>query len=216
MVKPFLSVILPPARSLRTLTDGLIEIDYRLQGADFSHEIIIPCFDEVLLESLKRFATLIRSARVVDGDSGAASARGSWRLFLTPESPERFELFYRILELAKDGAEMFVGVRASNDGLKNFIVRRLLRTGLRDHFSGFRCFSAGLVSEFSARGKFDWHFGLEPIIFARLKNLTVAELPLPSDHGVAAGDGLWPLVRKIFHLRRQPRRPEIEKNPEKK
>lgn len=170
-MKPFLSVIIPVYNEAKRIPLTLVDVDKRLQEAEYSSEIIVVDGGsrDLTVPIVKRFGEFVPNLRLIEIKEnygkgyvvrqGMLKAKGSFRLFMDADNSTTIDQFNNMLPFFKEGYEVVIGSRDIKGArllppqpwykrwlgdLGNILIQVVLFEFLRgiwDTQCGFKCFS---------------------------------------------------------------------------
>ena len=213
-MKPYLSIIIPAYNEAKRLPQTLVDIDYRLQDADFSYEIIVvdDGSKDATVEIAKKFSELIKNLRVIANEKnkgkggvvkqGMLEARGHIRLFTDADNSTTIDQFKNMIPYFKEGYDVVIGSRGIKGAkldppqpfyrrllgnIGNLIIQILLLPGIKDTQCGFKAFTEEASQKIFPLMKINrWGFDVEALALARHLGYKIKETPIIWKNDIAS------------------------------
>ncbi|MFA5386661.1 MAG: dolichyl-phosphate beta-glucosyltransferase [Candidatus Paceibacterota bacterium] len=205
-MKPYLSIIIPAYNEAKRLPQTLVDIDHRLQGVDFSYEIIVvdDGSKDATVQVAKKFSGMIKNLRVIENQEnkgkggvvkqGMLEAKGNIRLFDDADNSTSIDHFFKMIDYFKEGYGVVIGSRDIKGAkfdppqpfykrlfgeVGNLIIQTLLLPGIRDTQCGFKAFTEEAAEKIFPLTKITrWSLDVEVLSLAKQLGYRIKEIPV--------------------------------------
>lgn len=205
-MKPYLSIIIPTYNEARRLPQTLIDIDFRLQNANFTYEIIVvdDGSKDATIEVAEKFSKMIKNLRFIENEKnkgkggvvkqGMLQAKGHVRLFTDADNSTSIDQFNKMIDYFKQGYQVVIGSRDIKGAklepaqafykrwlgnIGNLIIQILVLPGLKDTQCGFKAFSEEAAQRIFPLIKINrWAFDIEVLALAKALGYKIKEIPV--------------------------------------
>ncbi len=205
-MKPYLSIIIPAYNEAKRIPQTLIDIDYRLENASFSYEIIVvdDGSKDATVEIVKKLSETIKNLKLIANEEnkgkggvvkqGMLSANGTIRLFMDADNSTSIDQFFQMIDYFKQGYDVVFGSRDIKGAkleppqpfyrrvlgdIGNLIIQILLLPGIKDTQCGFKAFTEEAAQKIFSLTKINrWAFDVEALALAKHLGFKIKEVPI--------------------------------------
>ncbi len=206
MAQPYLSIIIPAYNEAERIPKTLLDIDRRLEHAEYSYEILVvnDGSKDNTAEIVRNMTKAVRNLKVIDlkdnlGKGAAVRqgmllSSGKIRLFTDADNSTSIDQFNGMMPFFKEGFDVIIGSRAIAGAkldpaepifkqipgkLGNLFIQALLLPGIWDTQCGFKAFTDEAAEKIFTISKITgWGFDVEILSLAKLKSYKIKEIPV--------------------------------------
>jgi glycosyltransferase involved in cell wall biosynthesis len=206
MAQPYLSIIIPAYNEAERIPKTLLDIDKRLEGAEYSYEILVvnDGSKDNTAEIVRSMTKVVSNLKLIDlrdnaGKGGAVRqgmllATGKIRLFTDADNSTSIDHFNAMMPLFKEGYDVVIGSRAMKGSkldpaepiyrqipgkLGNLFIQALLLPGIWDTQCGFKAFTdEAALAIFEVSKIAGWGFDVEVLTLAKRRGYKIKEIPV--------------------------------------
>jgi len=206
MAQPYLSIIIPAYNEAERIPKTLLDIDKRLEHAEYSYEILVvnDGSKDNTAEIVRNMVKVVRNLKLVDikdnaGKGGTVRqgmllATGKIRLFTDADNSTSIDQFNAMMPFFKEGYDVVIGSRAMKGAkldpaepiykqipgkLGNLFIQALLLPGIWDTQCGFKAFTDEAAEKIFNISKITgWGFDVEILSLAKLQGYKIKEIPV--------------------------------------
>ncbi len=206
MAQPYLSIIVPAYNEAERIPQTLLDMDRRLEHAEYSYEIIVvnDGSTDGTAEVVTRMMKALRHLKLIDrrenlGKGGTVregmlAAAGAVRLFTDADNSTSIDQFDQMIPYFKDGYGVVIGSRTVRGAkldppeplfrqipgkLGNLEIQALLLPGIWDTQCGFKAFTEEASRKIFAVSRVKgWAFDVEVLALARRMGYRIKEVPV--------------------------------------
>ena len=205
MQRPFLSIIIPAYNEESRLPDTLSKVGSFLEGQIYSSEVWIVDNNSTdrTAEIIQEYSALYKNFQGLfekEPGKGAAvrcgmlKAQGEFLFMCDADLSMPIEEVNKFLPPQLEGFDIAIASREAPGAVRidepqfrhlggrlmNGLIQLFALPGLNDTQCGFKCFSASAAEDlFRHQTLSGWSFDIELLYIARLRGLTIAEIPIP-------------------------------------
>ncbi len=204
MTKPFLSIIIPAYNEAERIPKTLLDIDKRLDQAEFSYEIVVvnDGSKDKTAEIVTNLQKVVRNLSLINNKNnqgkggvvaqGMLAAKGSIRLFTDADNSTSIDQVEKFFPYFKQGYDVVIGSRSVKEAdltvkqpfyrqllgrLGNLVIKILLVPGINDTQCGFKAFTEeAAIKIFPQLTIKGWGFDIEVLTLARLMGFRIKEV----------------------------------------
>ena len=205
MQRPFLSIIIPAYNEESRLPDTLSKVGSFLEGQIYSSEVWIVDNNSTdrTAEIIQEYSALYKNFQGLfekEPGKGAAvrcgmlKAQGEFLFMCDADLSMPIEEVNKFLPPQLEGFDIAIASREAPGAVRfdepqfrhlggrlmNGLIQLFALPGLNDTQCGFKCFSASAAEDlFRHQTLSGWSFDIELLYIARLRGLTITEIPIP-------------------------------------
>jgi dolichyl-phosphate beta-glucosyltransferase len=206
MAQPYLSIIIPAYNEAERIPKTLLDIDKRLEHAEYSYEILVvnDGSKDKTADVVRNMTRVVRNMKLIDlkdnvGKGGTVRqgmllATGKIRLFTDADNSTSIDQFDAMMPFFKAGYDVVIGSRMVRGAkldpgepiykqipgkLGNLFIQLLLLPGLWDTQCGFKAFTEEAAEKIFNISKIGgWSFDVEALSLAKKMGFTIKEIPV--------------------------------------
>lgn len=205
MAKPFLSVIIPAYNEAERLPLTLVDIDQKLDAADYDYEILVvnDGSKDSTAAIIRAMTKGIKNIKLIDNDTnkgrgaavrqGMLLARGKLRLLTDADNSASIDQFDAMLPHFKGGYEIVIASRTLPESklyqrnpireimgkLSNLVIQAVLLPKMWDTQCGFKAFTEEAAEKIFSMSRIPgWGFDAEVLALGRVHGYKIKEIPI--------------------------------------